>query len=111
VKALTAGGSSGVAESSSSSQQKCSPLACPSDRALKQDLDLIGTHPLGIGVYLYSYKPEYRDTWGHGRHLGVMANEVETVMPEAVSTHPDGYKMVDYAMLGIHQGPLDTSAE
>jgi hypothetical protein len=30
-----------------------------------------------------------------------MADEVEQVMPEAVSVHPDGYKMVNYAMLGI----------
>lgn len=41
------------------------------------------------------------DLHGHGRQFGVMADEVEQVMPEAVSVHPDGYKMVDYAMLGI----------
>ena len=52
-------------------------------------------------VYLFDYKPEYRDAWGHGRQFGVMADEVEKVMSEAVSVHPDGYKMVDYAMLGI----------
>jgi hypothetical protein len=28
-----------------------------------------------------------------------MADEVETVLPEAVSVHLYGYKMVDYAML------------
>jgi hypothetical protein len=32
-----------------------------------------------------------------------MIDEVEIVMPEAVSMHPDGYKRVDYAMLGISQ--------
>ena len=30
-----------------------------------------------------------------------MADEVETVLPQAVVMHPDGYKMVDYALLGI----------
>jgi hypothetical protein len=30
-----------------------------------------------------------------------MADEVETVLPEAVSVNHDGYKLVDYAMLGI----------
>lgn len=35
------------------------------------------------------------------RQFGVMADEVETVMPEAISVHPDGYKMVNYALLGI----------
>lgn len=72
-----------------------------SDRRIKTNVVRIGTHPLGIGFYLFDYKPEYRDAWGHGRQFGVMADEVEQVMPEAVSIHPDGYKMVDYAMLGI----------
>lgn len=30
-----------------------------------------------------------------------MADEVEKVMPEAVSVHADGYKMVNYTLLGI----------
>ena len=30
-----------------------------------------------------------------------MADEVEAVLPQAVVMHPDGYKMVDYALLGI----------
>ena len=30
-----------------------------------------------------------------------MADEVEAVMPAAVSVGADGYKQVDYAMLGI----------
>lgn len=72
-----------------------------SDRAAKENIVMIGTHPLGIGLYLFDYKPEYREAWGHGRQFGVMADEVEGVMPEAVATHADGYKLVDYAMLGI----------
>lgn len=72
-----------------------------SERQLKQHISRIGTHPLGIGLYLFDYKPEYRDAWGHGRQFGVMADEVEHVVPEAVSSHPGGYRMVDYAKLGI----------
>ncbi|MBE0621756.1 MAG: tail fiber domain-containing protein [Burkholderiales bacterium] len=72
-----------------------------SDRRIKENIASVGEHFLGIGLYLFDYKPEYREQWGHGRRFGVMADEVETVMPQAVSTHPDGYKMVDYAMLGI----------
>lgn len=75
---------------------------CGSDRHVKENLVRIGEHPLGIGLYLFDYKPEFR-AWGHGRQFGVMAQEVETVMPEAVCTHPVGYKMVDYAMLGIRR--------
>jgi hypothetical protein len=74
-----------------------------SDRITKENIVQIGTHPLGIGLYLFDYKAQYRKTCGYGRQFGVIAQEVETVMPEAVSVHPDGYKMVNYAMLGISQ--------
>jgi len=86
----------------------CGPLktrrSCASDLGLKENIVRIGEHPLGIGLYLFDYKPAIRDQWGHGRQFGVMAQEVETVMPEAVSAHPDGYKLVDYEMLGISRG-------
>lgn len=72
-----------------------------SDPNIKECVAKIDDHPLGIGLYLFDYKPEFRDAWGHGRQFGVMADEVERAMPEAVSVHPDGYKMVNYAMLGI----------
>jgi len=62
-----------------------------SDRRLKSNIERVGTHPLGIGVYEY-------DIAGR-RERGVMADEVESVKPEAVSTHESGYKMVNYGML------------
>lgn len=73
----------------------------PSDRSLKENIVKVGDHSFGFGLYLFQYKPEYRECWGHGRQFGVIADEVERVMPEAVCMHPDGYKMVNYAMLGI----------
>ena len=72
-----------------------------SSQRIKENIVRIGDHPLGIGLYLFDYKPEYRDVCGHGRQFGVMAEEVETVLPAAVDMHPDGYKMVNYTMLGI----------
>ncbi len=72
-----------------------------SDRACKTNLTRIGTHPIGIGLYLFDYKAEFQESAGRGRQFGVMADEVEAVMPEAVVMHPDGYKRVNYAMLGI----------
>ncbi len=72
-----------------------------SDRSIKENIVRIGDHPLGIGLYLFDYKPGYREVWGQGRQFGVMAQEVETIMPQAVTTHPDGYKLVDYTMLTI----------
>lgn len=72
-----------------------------SDRATKENIVRIGDHPLGIGLYLFDYKREYRAASGHGRQFGVMADEVATVMPQAVSIRPDGHKQVNYAMLGF----------
>lgn len=66
--------------------------AFASDRRLKSNVVRIGTHPLGIGIYEY-------DIFGE-RQRGVMADEVEAVKPEAVTTHPtEGYKMVYYGKL------------
>ena len=62
-----------------------------SDPRLKSNVVRVGTHRLGIGVYEY-------DIFGK-RQRGVMADEVESVMPEAVALHPSGYKMVNYGMI------------
>lgn len=97
VRSLTHATASGSAEGSGGNP----PFMSMSDRVTKECISRIGYHPCGIALYLFEYKPEYRDAWGHGRQFGVMADEVEQVMPEAVSFHPDGYKMVNYAMLGI----------
>jgi hypothetical protein len=62
-----------------------------SDIRLKSNIVRIGDHPLGIGIYEY-------DIDGH-RDVGVMAQEVLTVKPEAVAQRPDGYLMVNYGAL------------
>jgi hypothetical protein len=76
-------------------------MAGMSDRRAKERVVRVGTHPLGIGLYLFDYKPQYRDSWGRGRQFGVMADEVERVLPEAIAVAADGFRMVNYAMLGI----------
>ena len=77
-----------------------------SDRSIKESIVQVGKHPLGIGLYLFDYKAEYRDENGYGRQFGVMADEVEAVLPQAVGRHPRGHKTVDYAMLGISKPGL-----
>jgi hypothetical protein len=72
-----------------------------SERSAKERILRVGTHPVGVGLYLFDYKTEYRRSWGRGRQFGVMADEVERVMPEAVSLHSKGHKVVNYDMLGI----------
>jgi hypothetical protein len=68
--------------------------AVKSDRRLKKNIKRIGTHVLGIGLYTWDY------LWGEP-FAGVMADEVEQVMPEAIVMHPSGFKMVNYEMLGL----------
>ena len=76
-------------------------VAKASDPAAKENAVRIGTHPAGFGIYLFDYKADLRDAHGHGRQFGVMANEVEMVLPEAVMVRADGYRAVNYSMLGI----------
>ena len=97
------GGVHQFTQGSGSAQQDANVgmLMTQSDRACKTNLARVGTHPLNIGLYLFDYKPEFQASAGFGRHFGVMADEVETVMSEAVVMHVDGFKRVSYAMLGI----------
>ena len=98
VRTLTQTGSMGTTESMVNQ-----PAKMPSDRSIKENIVKVGQSPFGVGLYLFDYRPAFRDLYGHGRQFGVMADEVETVMPRAVSVHPKGYKMVDYAMLGVRR--------
>lgn len=75
-------------------------MAC-SDRRAKQGIRRVGCHPLGIGLYLFEYKPEFRDKWGHGRQFGVMADEVYVVCPRALFKLENDFWGVDYSVLGV----------
>ena len=70
-----------------------------SDIRTKENIEQVGWLPNGLPVYTYEYKEEFKDDplAGRGRFIGVMAHEVEKVIPEAVLTRSDGYKMVDYS--------------
>lgn len=63
-----------------------------SDRSMKTNIKRIGTHSSGIGIYSFDY------VWGTSS-VGVMADEVRKVRPDAVTTHKSGYDMVDYSKL------------
>jgi hypothetical protein len=64
-----------------------------SDRRLKKDIVRVGTLDNGLPVYEYEY------VWGGGKQVGVMADEVELVIPAAVITGRDGFKRVRYDMV------------
>lgn len=95
VSAMTRSGVTGPSESSAMEVA----FMFMSDIRSKHNMARIGTHPLGFGLYLFDYRPEFGTT--EARQFGVLAQEVEAVMPAAVVTSGDGYKQVNYAMLGI----------
>ncbi len=66
-----------------------------SDIRLKHDIVLLGHLDNGLGFYRFSYNGSDKV------YVGVMAQEVQTVMPAAVARGSDGYLLVDYDRLGI----------
>jgi hypothetical protein len=72
-----------------------------SDVNTKKNIKKIGSLPNGLNIYTYEYKDEFKDNpkAGHGLQFGVMAHEVEKVIPEAVSVDKSGYKVVNYSYL------------
>ena len=70
------------------------PGELESDVRLKQDVQ-----PLGAAAALPLYAFKYLDD--DTEYVGVMAQDVLKVRPDAVSTGPDGYYRVNYAKLGI----------
>jgi hypothetical protein len=66
-----------------------------SDLALKHDVALLGYLDNGLGYYRFSY------IGSHETYVGVIAQEVQKVMPEAVTRGADGYLRVYYRKLGL----------
>jgi hypothetical protein len=66
-----------------------------SDVALKRDVSLVGHLGNGLGYYRFSYLGSDR------AYVGVMAQEVQPVRPDAVERGRDGYLRVHYDRLGI----------
>jgi hypothetical protein len=70
-------------------------LGAFSDRRLKKDIVHVGKEN-GFNIYKFSYIDKPNRTF-----IGVMADEVEKIMPEAVFETSTGYKGVDYSKLGL----------
>lgn len=70
-----------------------------SDRRLKTDVVRIGTHADGFGIYRFRY------IWGGDAQVGVLAQEVAAIRPDAVVRGADGFLRVDYKALGIDTVP------
>ena len=66
-----------------------------SDVRLKHDITLLARLDNGLGLYRFSYNGSEK------AYVGVVAQEVATVMPNAVVRGRDGYLRVLYDKLGV----------
>jgi Protein of unknown function (DUF3300) len=66
-----------------------------SDITLKHDVALLGYLDNGLGFYRFSYNGSDK------AYVGVMAQDVQQLMPGAVVRGPDGYLSVYYEKLGL----------
>ncbi|WP_199805428.1 tail fiber domain-containing protein, partial [Bradyrhizobium lablabi] len=66
-----------------------------SDIELKHDITLLGHLRNGLGYYRFSYLGSTKS------YVGVMAQEVQMVKPDAVTRGGDGYLRVHYDRLGL----------
>ena len=62
---------------------------------MKHDVVQLGYLDNGLGYYRFSYLGSNK------MYVGVIAQEVQSVMPGAVTRGADGYLRVDYHKLGI----------
>ena len=72
-----------------------SPVSASSDRRLKANIARIGSTVFGLPLYRFAY------LGGNEMFTGVMAQDVLSVMPQAVSRDAAGFYRVNYGMLGI----------
>lgn len=61
-----------------------------SDVRLKENIHRVGQTDDGQNLYFYNYKGDPTP------QVGLMAQEVEQIKPDAVVEHPSGYKVVNY---------------
>jgi hypothetical protein len=67
-----------------------------SDIRAKHDIVLLGRLDSGLGFYRFSYLGSDK------AYVGVMAQEVEAIRPDAVMRGSDGYLRVNYDRLGLY---------
>ena len=67
-----------------------------SDIRLKKDIEHLFTMDNGVPIYSFKYQ------WSDNTNIGTMAQDIEGIIPDAVSINSEGYKMVDYSKVFNH---------
>ena len=75
-------------------------LYMASDKNLKKEIKKVGELGNGLNVYTWKWNDESKDVISKNQpEIGVIAQEVQEVMPEAVVRGDHGYLMVNYGAL------------
>lgn len=90
--------SGGMQQLGSAAASALPALMMMSDARLKRDIVPLSLMDNGIGIYHYRYLDD------NTPHVGVIAQEVLNVRPDAVHVRNDGYLMVNYANLLLNKG-------
>jgi len=89
------GGLGGLLSGSNAATGK--PWWLPSDVALKENITKVKTLKNGIDLYVWDWTKEAKNLVGDAPTFGVLAQEVQKVIPSAVTKADNGYLMVDYS--------------
>lgn len=93
-------------QNQAAAQQKTAPINADaakwSDKNLKKDIDDFDSEKFLDEITGYKYRFKEPQKYGAGKQVGVMAQDVEKVAPQAVDNSSEG-KSIDYSQLG---GPM-----
>ena len=101
----TGGGAGGTAEIIGGLISEYGPQAVNyvrglfSDVRLKENIQKVGVSPNGLNVYTWDWNEDGRRLAGNTPSVGVIAQEVAQVIPDAVSIGAEGYLRVDYSQI------------
>ena len=70
-----------------------------SDVRLKNEITFVGKLENGIKIYKWKWNEKGKELAGDQVEFGLLAQEVQKIVPEAVKRGPDGYLMVNYGAL------------
>ena len=70
-----------------------------SDIHLKQNIQKIGVHKNGLGIYVWKWNEEARRKGINDLNIGFIAQEAQFLYPQHVSMDPSGYLKLDYDVM------------
>lgn len=70
-------------------------MMAASDARLKRNIERLGQSPSGLPIYRFEY------LWDRRPRVGVMAQDLLRLRPDAVCTSRSGFYMVDYARIDV----------